>query len=137
MNEADRQLLAILGEDARAPVASLARRLGLSRTTVQSRIERLERQGVIVGYAVRLSTEHERRMIRAYIMLTIGPKKARAVEAAIRAFPEVRALHAVSGTYDLVAIVAAHSVAEIDAVIDRLGAIEGIERTTSDRKSVV
>jgi DNA-binding Lrp family transcriptional regulator len=131
MDDKDRQLLTLLGEDARAPVASLARRLKLSRTTVQSRIERLQRQGVIVGYAVRLSAEHERNLIRAYIMLTIGPKKARAVETAIRALPEVRTLNAVSGVYDLVAVVAATSVAEIDEVIDRLGAIEGVERTTS------
>ena len=131
MDATDRQLLALLGENARTPVATLARRLGLSRTTVQGRIERLEKQGVIVGYAVRLSAEHERNLVRAHIMLTVGPKKTRAVEAAIRALPEVRALHAVSGVHDLMAIVAAGSVAEIDGVLDRLGAIEEVERTTS------
>ena len=66
--------------DARAPVADLARRLNLSRTTVQSRIERLERRGVIVGYAARLSDDYERGLVRAHVMITVRPKEARAVE---------------------------------------------------------
>ena len=57
LTPADQQLLSLLRENARAPTAELARRLGLSRTTVQSRIERLERQGVITGYTVRVSEE--------------------------------------------------------------------------------
>ena len=60
MDDTDRRLLEILREDARAPTAQLARALGLSRTTVQSRLERLERSGVITGYTVRLSDAHER-----------------------------------------------------------------------------
>src|ERR1700690_2269443 len=54
MDDIDTRLIAALREDARAPAAALARTLGLSRTTVQSRLERLERQGVVAGYTVRL-----------------------------------------------------------------------------------
>ncbi|MGO9756089.1 MAG: winged helix-turn-helix transcriptional regulator, partial [Roseiarcus sp.] len=59
-SESEELLLALLRENARASVASLARRLGVPRTTVQSRIERLERRGVIAGYTVRTSESHER-----------------------------------------------------------------------------
>src|SRR5262245_30586234 len=57
MDDTDRKLIAMLRENARAPTAVLARRLGLSRTTVQARLERLERSGTISGYGVRLSEE--------------------------------------------------------------------------------
>jgi DNA-binding Lrp family transcriptional regulator len=131
MDEIDRRLLEALREDARAPTAKLARALGLSRTTVQSRLERLERTGVITGYTVRLSEAHERGQIHAYILLTVTPKNAAGVVAAMRRLPAVRLLQSVSGPFDLIAEVVAPSVAEMDAVIDTLGALDGVERTTS------
>ena len=131
MDDTDAQLISALRENARAPIADLARRLGLSRTTVQSRIERLERRGVIVGYAARLSDDHERGLVRAQVMITVRPKEARAVEAALRAMPQVRMLHSVSGPYDMIAIAAAGSTAEMDGLIDRIGTLDGVERTTT------
>ncbi len=128
---ADQQLLSILRENARASTAEIARRLKLSRTTVQSRIERLERQGVIAGYTVRVDDEAERGWIRAHIMITVLPKQAPAVVKALHAMPEVRTLHSVSGPFDLVALGVAPSVAEMDQLTDRIGAIDGVERTTS------
>jgi DNA-binding Lrp family transcriptional regulator len=131
MDDIDRRMLEMLREDARAPTAKLARELGLSRTTVQSRLERLERNGVITGYTVRLSDAHERGQIHAYILLTVTPKNAPGVVAAMRRLPAVRLLQSVSGPFDLIAEVVAPTVAEMDAVIDTLGALDGVERTTS------
>jgi DNA-binding Lrp family transcriptional regulator len=131
MDDTDKRLLAALRENARWPVAELGRRLGLSRTTVQSRIERLERQGVIVGYAARLAPEHERGAVRAHVMITVRPKEARAVEAALRAIPEVCVLQSVSGPFDMVAQIVADSTAQMDGLVDAIGALDGVERTTS------
>ncbi|MDQ2860803.1 MAG: Lrp/AsnC family transcriptional regulator [Pseudomonadota bacterium] len=131
MDELDRRLIAALREDARAPAAKLARNLSLSRTTVQSRLERLERSGVIAGYTVRLSEAHERGQIHAYVMMTVTPKSAPAVVGAIRRLPAVRLLRSVSGPFDLIAEVVTPSAAEMDALIDALGALDGVERTTS------
>lgn len=128
---ADQQLLSILRENARASTAEIARRLKLSRTTVQSRIERLERQGVIAGYTVRVDDEAERGWIRAHIMITVLPKQAPAVVKALHAMPEVRTLHSVSGPFDLVALGVTPTVAQMDDLTDRIGAIDGVERTTS------
>ncbi|MCM2337663.1 MAG: Lrp/AsnC family transcriptional regulator [Lysobacter sp.] len=128
---ADQQLLSILRENARASTAEIARRLKLSRTTVQSRIERLERQGVIAGYTVRVDDEAERGWIRAHIMITVLPKQAPAVVKALHAMPEVRTLHSVSGPFDLVALGVTPTVAQMDELTDRIGAIDGVERTTS------
>lgn len=127
----DRQLLVLLTENARAPVAELGRRLGLSRTTVQSRIERLERRGVITGYTARLSDEHERGQVKAHVLITAVTKLAPKVEAELRRIPEVRTLHSVSGHFDMIAIVTAPSIGELDELIDRIGALDGVERTMS------
>ncbi len=127
----DRQLLLLLGENARAPVAELGRKLGLSRTTVQSRIERLERRGVIAGYGVKLSEEHEKGQVRAHVLITALPKLAPKVEAELRRISEVRTLHSVSGHFDMIAVVMAPSIGELDRLIDRIGALEGVERTMS------
>ena len=127
----DARLLALLRENARAPAATLARRLGLSRTTVQSRIERLERGGVITGYTVRVFDEYEQSLVRAHVMITTPPKLAAGVESALRQIPEVRTLHSVSGSFDMIAIVVAPSIQELDRVLDRIGVLEGVERTMS------
>lgn len=127
----DQQLLTVLRENARASTAEIARRLKLSRTTVQSRIERLERQGVIGGYTVRVNDDAERGFIRAHIMITVLPKQMASVSEALRAMPEVRSLHSVSGPFDLVAMGVVPNVGEMDELTDRIGAIDGVERTTS------
>ena len=131
ITDADQQLLSVLRENARASTADIARRLKLSRTTVHSRIERLEREGVIQGYTVRVHDAAERGYIRAHIMITVLPKRAPSVAAALHAMPEVRALHSVSGPFDLVALGVAESVEAMDELTDRIGAIDGVERTTS------
>ncbi len=127
----DQQLLSVLRENARASTAQIARRLKLSRTTVQSRIERLERDGVIDGYTVRVNDSVERGHIRAHIMITVLPRHMASVVDALRAMPEVRALHSVSGPFDLVAMGVVPSVSAMDELTDRIGAIDGVERTTS------
>ena len=127
----DRALLALLRDDARAPTAELARALGLSRTTVQSRMERLKRQGVISGFTVTVPDELEAHLVRAHVMITLAPRRSAAIEVALRRIAEVRVLHSVSGPFDLIAIVAASSIGELDALIDRIGGLDGVERTTS------
>jgi DNA-binding Lrp family transcriptional regulator len=86
---------------------------------------------VIAGDAVRLAPEHDLGAVRAHVMMKVGPKESRAVTAALRAMLEVRVLHSVSGEVDLIAVAATASVSEMDAVIDRIGALDGVERTTS------
>ena len=131
MDSIDQRLILALRENGRASTARLARLVGRSRTSVQSRIERLEREGVIVGYGVRLAPEQDLGAVRAHVMIKAGPKESRAVTAALRAISQVRVLHSVSGDADLIAVAATGSVAEMDDVIDRIGALDGVERTTS------
>ena len=131
LDTTDHMLLNLLRENARSSTAELARNLGLSRTTVQSRIERLERGGVVAGYTVKLADAVEAGLVRTFVLITLAPRQTKVIEAALRRLPEVRTLHSVSGPFDLLAIVAAASIGELDAVIDRIGLLEGVERTTS------
>jgi len=131
LDKTDHALLALLRENARASTAELARRLALSRTTVQSRLERLERQRIVAGYTIVVPDELEAALVRAHVLITVAPRQSAAIEAALRKIAEVRVLHSVSGPFDLIAIVAAQSIGELDALIDRIGALEGVERTTS------
>mgnify|MGYP002076853170 CR=1 FL=1 len=103
-------------------------RIGLGRV---GRIERLERTGHIVGYTVRVADEHERGQLKAFVMVTLQPRQSASIEVALRRMPEVRALHSVSGPFDLIVSVTAASVEAMNATIDRIGALDGVERTTS------
>ncbi len=126
----DRQLIELLTANARLPAAVLGRRLGLSRTTVQSRIERLERSGTILGYTVRAALDGDPR-VKAHVLITLAPKRTAAVETTLRRIAQVRELYAVSGPVDLVAVVGGASTDELDRVIDQIGALDGVMRTNS------
>ena len=129
--DADTKLLALLKTNAREPAASLARKLGVARSTVQERIARLERERVIKGYTVRLAEDFERQKLRAVVMITADPKQADRVAAELKKMPEVRSLSAVSGAPDMLAMVEADTAAKMDASLDRIGKAHGVARTVS------
>lgn len=130
MKDTDVKLLDLLRANAREPTASLARKLGLARSTVQERIARLERDGVIKGYTVRLA-EGEAARLRAVVMISTDPKQADRVSVELKKMPEVRSLAALSGSFDLVAMVETETAARIDALLDRIGRVPGVARTVS------
>ncbi|MGX5804617.1 Lrp/AsnC family transcriptional regulator [Bradyrhizobium sp. Arg314] len=131
ITEAEQALLSLLRANARASTAELARQLGVSRTTVQSRIERLEQRGIIAGYGARLSPDYEQGLVKAHVLLTVTPKLADKVVRSLEAMPPVRTVHSVSGNFDMIVIVDAPSIRDLDALLDRIGAMDGVERTSS------
>ncbi|MER9774299.1 Lrp/AsnC family transcriptional regulator [Mesorhizobium sp. M0220] len=131
LSDVDQALLSLLRINARASTAELARRLGVSRTTVQSRIERLEQRGIITGYGVRLSPDYEQGLVRAHVLLTVTPKLADKVVRSLQSLPPVRTLHSVSGNFDMIVIVEAPSIRDLDTLLDQIGAMDGVERTSS------
>jgi DNA-binding Lrp family transcriptional regulator len=127
----DDELLALLRVNAREPVAALARKLGLSRTTVQDRLKRLEQAGIIAGYAVRLAEDVEKGGIRAYVTVEVEPRRAIDVARALQKMPQVETLHTVSGKYDMIAMVRTKSAEDMDRMLDAVGAINGVTGTES------
>ena len=130
MRSSDTRLIALLRTNAREPTASLARKLGLARSTVQERIARLEREGTIKGYTVKL-TEDASGHLKALVMISTDPKQGDRVGAELKKMTEVRSLAAVSGVFDLMASVEAESPGKLDAALDRIGRIHGVARTES------
>lgn len=130
MDETDTALLALLRENARLPVATLAHSLGLARSTVQSRLERLERQGIIRGYTVRLGTG-ARDPIRATALLQIEPRTLPAVLTRLKAVAEVASVHTTSGRFDLIATLSAPTTEALDRALDAIGAVPGVRSSES------
>jgi DNA-binding Lrp family transcriptional regulator len=131
MRDGDAQLLSLLKANAREPTASLARKLGLARSTVQERLARLEREGTIKGYTVKLSDNAETRKLRAIVMISADPKQAERVSSELKRMSEVRSLSAVSGGYDMIAMVETDTPPKMDATLDRIGRAAGVARTVS------
>lgn len=129
LDDLDRHLLALLQANAREPTAELARKLKLARTTVVARIARLERAGVVAGYGVRLGQRTEQAAVRAFCALSVNARGASAVIKALERLPEVEGAWAVSGEFDYMLQLRCDSPEALDALLDQLGQIEGIQRT--------
>ena len=129
MDETDRRLVALLRDDARLPLATLARALGVSRATVQNRIARLKRDGAILGFTLRLRPDVDPRQVRAVMMVAIEGKSSAPVIRALRAFPEVVAIHTTNGRWDLVVDLRADGLEAFDRALGRVRLVEGVAAT--------
>jgi DNA-binding Lrp family transcriptional regulator len=129
MDDLDQRLIALLRHDARATVASLAEALGVARGTVQNRMARLEADGTIVGYTVRLRPDVEEQRIRALMTIAVEGNRNEAVLATLRGDPAVSTLHTTNGRWDIVAELRTDSLATFDQVLRRIGQIDGVART--------
>lgn len=130
IDDTDKTLIALLAEDARVPVATLARRLGLARTTVQARIDRLLARGVIAGFTLRAGSRLQA-PIRATVLVSIEPRSGAGVLARLESLPPVRSVHTTSGRFDLLVEVAADTTEALDATLDRIGEVKGVRSSES------
>jgi DNA-binding Lrp family transcriptional regulator len=129
IDELDRRLIALLRADSRMPAASLAKALKVSRGTVQNRIERLTRDGVIQGFTVKTRPDVEAHRVRAVMSIAIEGERSGAVIRALRGFPEVAAIHTTNGRWDLIAELDVETLAAFSATLDAIRQVEGIAST--------
>ncbi|MBN8943137.1 MAG: Lrp/AsnC family transcriptional regulator [Rhizobiales bacterium] len=125
-DDLDRRMLAVLRQDGRAPLSKLATILGVSRGTVQMRLERLLASGAVLGFTVRVRQDHEDGAIQAVMMIEVTGKSTTAIIQKLRGLPELHALHTTNGTWDLVAEIRASNLREFDRVLRDVRAIDGI-----------
>jgi len=126
MDELDRKLVILLRQDARRSISDLALELNVSRATVRSHIDRLEKAGDIVGYTVILRADAIDQSIRGISMVSIeGPAKDKIVRA-LGGYPQVTAVHTTNGRWDIVVEVSAKSLTEFDDVIHRIRLLPGV-----------
>ncbi len=131
LDDLDRRLIALLQADARTSSADLGRQLGVARTTVLARLARLEKSGTIVGYTVRLGSDEGDGGVEAYVGITVQPRAGGVVTQRLASLPELRQLCSVSGEADYLALLRAASPARLDALLDEIGAFEGVLKTTT------
>ncbi|HEY5794126.1 MAG TPA: Lrp/AsnC family transcriptional regulator [Bosea sp. (in: a-proteobacteria)] len=128
----DQELINILTANARIPLAEVAKTLGVSRATVQGRLSRLEREGVIVGYTTILGKEDAHNTaLSAIIMVELEVKQQGNVIPLLRKRPEVIQCYTLSGHFDLFVKIRCATSTHLDEIIDWIAEMDGVRRTTS------
>ncbi len=131
MDRLDQNLLEMLLKNAREPITSLSHALGVSRATVTERMRKLEERGIIAGYTLRISDSALRRHIAAHVMVSVETRSDHAVQAELRKLSSIHALYAVSGVYDMIAVLRADTTEALDQDLDSIRNIKGVVKTVS------
>lgn len=131
LDDMDERLLNLLRDDARQTIAQLAKALGTSRGQIYARLARLEEANVVAGYTVRLGDAFVASRIRAHMMIKTLPRVHREVEQALANFNQIQAIHAISGEYDMIAMLEADDTVQLNELIDEVGMIDGVEHTVT------
>ena len=126
MDNTDHRLLSALRRDGRASLSDLAAGLGLSRTTVRARLERLQQAGEIVGFTVVTKRDLARDPVRALMMIGIEGRGADRILRQLAGYPEIRGLHSTNGRWDVIAELGAPSLEALDAVLSRIRRLDGV-----------
>ncbi len=126
LDDLDHRLVSSLREDGRAPVSKLATILGVSRATVQSRLDRLLESGAVLGFTVRAREDYDKDVVRAVMMIEVTGRSTTAVIKRLRGMPELYALHTTNGNWDLVAELRTKSLHDFDRVLREVRTVDGI-----------
>jgi DNA-binding Lrp family transcriptional regulator len=126
MDDIDHKLIAALRVDGRAPLAQLAKRVGVARGTVQNRLDKLLADGTVLGFTIRVRQDDAASGVRAIMMIEVAGKTTTAVINALRGIPELAVLHTTNGAWDLVAEIRAASLADFDRVLREVRLIDGV-----------
>ena len=132
MDDLDRQLVGLLRGNARLPAATIARTLRVARGTVQNRIARLEQEGVIAGYTVRLAAPDGDRRITALMLIAVEGNNVEKVLRSLRGDASVTTLHTTNGRWDIIAELRADTLEEFDRVLSRIRRIEGVANSETN-----
>jgi DNA-binding Lrp family transcriptional regulator len=131
LDEIDNKILALLMDNARMATSTIAKQVDIARTTAIARIANLEKRGIIAGYGLKLNQELYQPAVRAYVGITIDPRKASGMVKALQHMPAVETLCAVSGPVDYMLTLRCKSTGELDQLLDRIGAIDGVRQTST------
>jgi DNA-binding Lrp family transcriptional regulator len=129
MDETDHQLIALLRQNARESIATLATKLKVSRGTVTNRLSKLEREGIIVGYTVQLRPDVKPQAIRAWMSIAVDGNQTRAVVANLLGEPGIATLCDTNGRWDLLAELRAENLQDLAKVLERIRLLKGISNT--------
>ena len=131
MDDIDSKILALLMDNARLPTSTIAKKLGIARTTAIARIGGLEKRGVIAGYGVRLNQALYQPAVRAYVGIAVEPRNTTAIIKLLQTMPEVETLCSISGTFDFMLTLRCVSTNELDHLLDQIGGMDGVRQTST------
>lgn len=126
MDNQDSQIIAALRRDARMSLSDLASLIGLSRVTVRNRLNRLQTEGVIVGFTVVLAEDVHATPVRGLMMLGIEGRGTDRTVRMLSGFSEVRAVHTTNGKWDVIVELGTQTLEALDAVLGRIRRLEGV-----------
>lgn len=132
MDNKDQQLLSLLRKDARMATVMLAKKMGISRSTVQNRINKLEKNGIILGYTVKLKPDAEVHPVRLFMNISVESKNEASVIHDLHQYPEVIAIHHTSGHWDLIAEIRAETLPQLNTLLGSVRLSKGIIKTETN-----
>ena len=131
-NNLDQKLISALRHDARASLSDLAIFLGVSRTTVRARIDRLQKSGEILGFSVVLKDDTKVDPVRGYMMINVEGRGTERVIRLLNGLRQVRAVHATNGQWDLIAEIGTDSLEELDQILTQIRRFEGVAKSETN-----
>ncbi len=126
MDNVDRKLISALRHDARSSLSDLAIDLGVSRTTVRGRLDRLKERGDIVGFSVVLKEDVQRDPVRGLMLIGIEGRGGERIVRELNGMPAVRAVHSTNGRWDLIVELGTETLEELDNILARIRRYEGV-----------
>ncbi len=132
MDDLDNRLLSALHRDARASLSELAELLGVTRTTVRSRLQRLKSSGEIIGFTVLTPRDVAQSPVRGLMMLEIEGRGTERIMSRISAMRQVRAVHSTNGAWDLIAEIGTETLAELDEVLFQIRRMDGVTKSETN-----
>ncbi|MFZ6645394.1 Lrp/AsnC family transcriptional regulator [Undibacterium sp. TJN25] len=131
LDDVDNKILALLMDNARLPVTTIAKQVDIARTTVIARISALEKRGVIAGYGLKLNQEMFQPAVRAYVGLSVEARYGAGLIKYLQQLPEVETLCAVSGAIDYMLTLRCATTEVLDRLLDQIGALDGVRQTST------
>ncbi len=129
MDNIDEKIIEILKEDARKPFVEIASMVGLSESAVRRRVKALVEQGIIKKFTIELASSDK---TSALALISVSPAVDTAkVSERLKSLKGVDVVYEITGQYDIVAIISAPSIAEINRCIDNIRRIQGVDDTNT------
>jgi DNA-binding Lrp family transcriptional regulator len=125
-DDLDRKIIGHLRVDGRAPLNKIADALGVSRGTVQNRLDRLLASGAVLGFSVRVREDYESNLVRAIMLVEVVGRSTTQVIKRLRGFPAIEAVHTTNGNWDLIVEIRANSLSDFDMLLREIRMIEGV-----------
>jgi len=126
MDKTDEQLIHALRHNGRASLSELADILKITRATVRSRLDRLQRAGEIVGFTAILRSDANHAPVRGMMMIAIEGRGTERVIRQLTALPAIESLHTTNGKWDLIAEIGAQSLEQLDGILRDIRLLDGV-----------